>query len=79
MDDETIGHAVQKLANSVCGNLREGWKISIQLERNAGWVDLFNPDDELRDTGPVDCDESIVECVLRLVETANNTHAHRAG
>jgi hypothetical protein len=53
-----------------CKSLPDGWRVSIQLENCSGWVDLFNPEGDLRDTGPVDCDESIPECVRRLVKAA---------
>ena len=53
-----------------CKSLPDGWRVSIQLENGSGWADLFNPKGDLRDTGPVDCDESIPECVRRLVASA---------
>jgi hypothetical protein len=27
-----------------CGELPDGWQVIINMERGAGWVDLFDPD-----------------------------------
>lgn len=70
IDDERLGWGFQELANHACGKLPEGWTINVSLERGSGCVDLLNPDGDLRDSGPSSCDESIPECVRRLVQAA---------
>lgn len=38
--------ALNQLINRACSELPEGWNIRIEMERNAGWVELLNPDGE---------------------------------
>lgn len=70
MNDTAISEAVNSLGNSVCKDLPEGWQVLLCMERGAGWVDLLNPNGDLMDTGPMCVEESLMECVRRLVKAA---------
>ena len=60
--------AVQK----ACGELPDGWTIELHMEKGAGYVSLFGPDDkeiEL-DLSDSDLSEQIQEALMVAIETA---------
>ena len=56
--------------NDAADKLPEGVRISITLEHGSLTVELIDSVEELRDRGPVDGDESLGECIDRLVDAA---------
>lgn len=63
----TLEEAIEKAARE----LPEDWILVISVERDSGWVTLENDEGDEVGNGPVDCDESYADCVLRLLEEAN--------
>lgn len=63
----TLEEAIEKAA----GELPEDWIMIISVERGSGCVTLENEDGDEVGSGPVDSDESYADCVLRLLEEAN--------
>jgi len=62
----TLEEAINKAAEE----LPEGWMISVYVERGAAWVILEDEEGLELGAGPIDCDESLIDCVLRLIDEA---------
>lgn len=61
--DESIQYAARFLPDM--------WEVVVSVECGAAWVDLFDDAGNSVEQGPVDRDETLGECVQRLVEKAN--------
>jgi len=72
--NEAIEHAAE--------HLPEGWRISVEVERGAGWVALWDECgimDRARDELERDCETSLADTVEKAVKIAQRLHAEEYG
>ena len=56
--------------NAVAGSLPDNRRIEVEIERGYAGITLRDDEDWKIDEGPVDSDESPLECLRRLVSSA---------
>ena len=56
---------IQEICNLACKDIKEGWEINIKIEKDAGDVELVDPDDCIRefDYSDMTIEEQIKECI----------------
>ena len=63
---------LQQIANQVCGELPEGWQISITLELDSGAVDLWDEEGEREEfpTNYESLEQQVQDALEHAVEVA---------
>lgn len=56
-------------------HLPEGWRIIVEVERDAGWIDAFNPDGRRIE---IDWVGSLAEQIEQAIDTAMQEAAHES-
>jgi hypothetical protein len=53
-----------------CEKLPDDFEVAMVISEGCAYCLLTNPDGDVIDQGPVDCEESLHECIDRLVDEA---------
>ncbi|SFQ70526.1 hypothetical protein SAMN05216578_102287 [Halopseudomonas formosensis] len=67
--------ATERQIQRAAQHLPEGWRITVEVEKDAGWIDAFNPDGSRIE---IDWIGSLAEQIEQAIDTAMQEAAHES-